>query len=696
MPRTPPVQIPIRADDRTRQAFASAQGRLDGLVGSGGRLAGLFRGGGPIAAGIATAVTSMGLLAAAAARASSQMQLLETRAQGLGTSATELQRFQRSARAIAGTDFEQSFDALETFAERVGEAYSETDSQIARVFRTLRVSVRGANGEVRPAIEVMEDYRRAIARLPNEQANFYLAEFGDVVRDTIGPLARNSEALEDYRRRLDEVARTSPELAATAAQADSSFKLIGDAAAAAADNWGNFLATVLDESGILDSAAESLGALADAAVSASDNMDDIFDRRENEGLLDQMEDLRASIAAWQEQLEREPRQSVVDDLNTAIMEAETNLARLQRQLDSVTRVQEAQRGIPFGLPAVAGVSTVATPAAPDPLATQDQERFEEAQRQAERRREIQQAEIAGDRERAELLRVALGLNVEITDQNRASLEAIAAVNIATKEIADNHKESLDAQREKLRVEEREAQLAEQAFEREQQRIMQVQEGIESTIESYTRQNELQALINEGKEEEARLLQAQIILGEDANEQQIQRLATELEIADAMRMETETLGETESAAQNVLVVLRNWENSLDGFLSLTLRAIQAWARFQDAGGEGGFGGFLRSFAGGGGSGFSGFAGTPSIPPGPSGQGGVSGQQGMFDELGDVGNGIGLNIPSMTGGASPGGSGTTVRQYNLAINGQDLSNQFNASAYENGASLLGIMEQMTSGE
>lgn len=184
-----------------------------------------------------------------AAAATERAADLARRADQLGVSAGELDRFTRSARAIAGVDFDQAIDALETFQERVGEAAFEPDSQIAGLFSRIGVDVQDANGAVRRAADVWDDYVAAVAGADAETRSYLAAEFGDAVRDLAGPWSQNADAVRQYQQELRDLAAIDEELVAAAAEANKEWQLLGDTfdvlgtnIANFATSWGSFFA----------------------------------------------------------------------------------------------------------------------------------------------------------------------------------------------------------------------------------------------------------------------------------------------------------------------------------------------------------------------------------------------------------------------------------------------------------------------
>ena len=186
----------------------------------------------------------VGAVAAAGRAAALQMAELNRRADQLGTSVGKLDRFTRTARALAGVQFDRSIDALETFQERVGEAVFEPDSPIAALFDRLNVEVSTATGAPRAALAVWDDFVEAIGRADRATRNFVAAELGGVVRDLAVPMAGAAKDARVYEAGLREYAAVNEQWAASAAEANKGFEFFSDTWGVLGDNLGSVLATV--------------------------------------------------------------------------------------------------------------------------------------------------------------------------------------------------------------------------------------------------------------------------------------------------------------------------------------------------------------------------------------------------------------------------------------------------------------------
>lgn len=222
------------------------------------------------AKGAEDAIPLLGTLAAQVTQAAAAMAELDRRATALGVSTAELRTFAQTAEAFAGLNFDQSFDALETFAERVGEAYTDTGSEIARTFARLGVDVASSDGSIRHSMDVWRDFVDVIADLSPAERNFETAEFGDVVRDAAVHFALAGDEADKYRAALERVAFLDADLADEAADAHQTFALLGDswdALTTNATNWVASLPPVLFAIALL---TEHIGSLNDLFFDSAD------------------------------------------------------------------------------------------------------------------------------------------------------------------------------------------------------------------------------------------------------------------------------------------------------------------------------------------------------------------------------------------------------------------------------------------
>ena len=213
-------------------------------LGSFGRSIGAFAAKLPLLQ-FAAAAVGADLFTGSVRAAALQMAELHRRADQIGATAGELDRFTRTARALAGVQFDRSIDALETFQERIGEAAFEPDSQIATLFARIGLQVRDADGAVRGTLPVWRDFVTLVGGADKATRNFLAAEFGDVVRDIAIPLSRAADEAARYEARLRALANVDAELARRAADANTEYEFLADTLGAVGTNAGNFIADLL-------------------------------------------------------------------------------------------------------------------------------------------------------------------------------------------------------------------------------------------------------------------------------------------------------------------------------------------------------------------------------------------------------------------------------------------------------------------
>lgn len=206
---------------------------------------GTLSGGASGSQGVARLASAFGEVAQAARAAALHAAELSRGADQIGTSVGRLDRFTRSARALAGVPFDRSIDALKTFQEHLDDAAFEPDSQIAGLFDRIDVAVRRSDGTVRDTLQVWDDFVDAVGKADRATRNSLTAEFGDIVRDIAIPMSRNIKAVDDYQARLRVLAGINEELAEDAAAANLQFELLDATLGALGTNLGNFAAKYL-------------------------------------------------------------------------------------------------------------------------------------------------------------------------------------------------------------------------------------------------------------------------------------------------------------------------------------------------------------------------------------------------------------------------------------------------------------------
>lgn len=129
------------------------------------------------ALGALTAALSVGtLISESIARAGDIKELAQT-ADSLGVAIDQLDAFGKAAEQ-AGGDAQGARDSLTDMAEKIGEAFSDTESGAAKAFKGLGISVKDGSGKAKDAISGFLDLADAVSGLDKSAAVFKIKELG--------------------------------------------------------------------------------------------------------------------------------------------------------------------------------------------------------------------------------------------------------------------------------------------------------------------------------------------------------------------------------------------------------------------------------------------------------------------------------------------------------------------------------------
>lgn len=129
------------------------------------------------ALGALTAALSVGtLISESIARAGDIKELAQT-ADSLGVAIDQLDAFGKAAEQ-AGGDAQGARDSLTDMAEKIGEAFSDTESGAAKAFKGLGISVKDSSGKAKDAISGFLDLADAVSGLDKSTAVFKIKELG--------------------------------------------------------------------------------------------------------------------------------------------------------------------------------------------------------------------------------------------------------------------------------------------------------------------------------------------------------------------------------------------------------------------------------------------------------------------------------------------------------------------------------------
>ena len=659
MPRTAPVQIPITAQDRTRAAFAAAQRRLDGLTGSGGRLAGLFRSAGPIGVGVA----SLGLIFAGAARAIgravNELDELDKASQRAGTSVEELQGLQQFAE-LGGVAVNQTNTALQRFTRRLGEAANGTGT-LSTILEEMNINVRDAEGNIRPTIDVLSEFQTNLQGL-STQAEISRASFAAF--DTEGvqfgiALANASGDVRTFVSEAEQLNRVvSQETVANAVAAKDSFTVLGQVLRTQTLNAVAPLADEMREAA--DSLLVFLNAADDATLlrNATDNIGDF-----SEAIANARTNTRG-VAGVANIVERE-----FGDLNTNINNALGILQeRIADGLDPEEAVEAAGRLQNAISDAFAQVGAVAP-------GTEAYETLSNV---------LSDVTILYNNLREQARDAGTEISFSVVPISETLQELDNVLGVASFRIYASNLEEVSTG--VVSVEDTLASLNEvlgvdsfriwaEGLQDAGESLGDVGDDVERLTESLRNQVELQGLLNQGRTEEASLLEARIALGAEATEQEVAEYAALLRNLDLLQQETEIRQENIALGNQALALLDQFQDSAQGWLRTLGRALAIWQQFREGGGEG-IGDFfsaLGSFGGGRQQGGRVTAGTTYLV----------GERGPE-----------LFTPNISGGIIPGVGGTVSNQ-TLVINTTELRDTLAQVVSEQAPTIFSRLQEDTEG-
>ena len=326
MPRTA-VNVDLRARDRTKAAFASAQRGLDGLLGRGNRLAGLFSRAGPIGAGIASIGIAAGLAVRALVKVVDELDNIDKASKRVGVSAEELQAL-RLAAQLGGAEINQTDIALQRFSRRLGEA-AQGSGELLGTLERMNIRVRGSDGALRSNVDVLDEYVEKVREMGSTQEQT-LAIFKAFDSEGV----RFGRALVENERRVSELTDAFREqglviegryVRQAAAAKDALTLLNAQWKVATTELLIQFLPALQSTIPVLQGLAREVAKLANS-------LGDLFDVRPNEELLDEIESLTAVVEARRRLVNREgARPSAAYLAELASLEA--RLAGLVAELD---------------------------------------------------------------------------------------------------------------------------------------------------------------------------------------------------------------------------------------------------------------------------------------------------------------------------------------------------------------------------
>lgn len=147
------------------------------------------------ALGALTAALSAGSVISSSLARAQEITGIANTADALGLAVEELDAFGRAAQA-AGGDAQGARDSLVDMAETIGEALQDVESQRAKTFAGLGVSLRDVNGNAINAVEGILRLSDSVQGLSREEAIFRIKELGITDNKTVEMVLRGRKELE--------------------------------------------------------------------------------------------------------------------------------------------------------------------------------------------------------------------------------------------------------------------------------------------------------------------------------------------------------------------------------------------------------------------------------------------------------------------------------------------------------------------
>lgn len=147
------------------------------------------------ALGALTAALSAGAVISGIINQSQMVAQVGQTADALGLAVEEVDAFGRAAVAMGG-DAQGARDSLTDMAESIGEALQDVESQRAKTFAGLGVSLRDVEGNAIGAIDGMLRLADAVAGMSREEAIFRIKELGITDNRTVEMVLKGRKELE--------------------------------------------------------------------------------------------------------------------------------------------------------------------------------------------------------------------------------------------------------------------------------------------------------------------------------------------------------------------------------------------------------------------------------------------------------------------------------------------------------------------
>lgn len=147
------------------------------------------------ALGALTAALSVGSLISGAIERAGEIKQLTQTADSLGVAVDSLDAFGKAAEQ-AGGDAQGARDSLTDMAEKMGEAFSDTESGAAKAFKALGISVKDADGKAKDSLTGFLDLAEAVEGLDKSTAVFKIKELGITDNKSVEMILKGRKELE--------------------------------------------------------------------------------------------------------------------------------------------------------------------------------------------------------------------------------------------------------------------------------------------------------------------------------------------------------------------------------------------------------------------------------------------------------------------------------------------------------------------
>ena len=147
------------------------------------------------ALGALTAALSVGSLISGAIERAGEIKQLTQTADSLGVAVDSLDAFGKAAEQ-AGGDAQGARDSLTDMAEKIGEAFSDTESGAAKAFKALGISVKDADGKAKDSLTGFLDLAEAVEGLDKSTAVFKIKELGITDDKSVEMILKGRKELE--------------------------------------------------------------------------------------------------------------------------------------------------------------------------------------------------------------------------------------------------------------------------------------------------------------------------------------------------------------------------------------------------------------------------------------------------------------------------------------------------------------------